>query len=107
MWRIYNSALPHCRNNMVDKLVNIGYTCIHASNTVPSAKGGLSGKIVMPYTMKLIDYIKNKHPHVKIIAGGGVFTKRDADAYIEAGADHISLGSVSFTPWKIKGIING
>ena len=61
----------------------------------------------MPYTMKIIDYIKNKHPHVKIIAGGGVFTKRDADAYIEAGADHISLGSISFTPWKIKGIING
>ena len=59
----------------------------HASNTVPSAKGGLSGKIVMPYTMKIIDYIKNKHPHVKIIAGGGVFTKRDADAYIK-GADH-------------------
>ena len=36
-------------NNMVDKLVDMGYNCIHASNTVcPSAKGGLSGKIVMP-----------------------------------------------------------
>ena len=98
---------PIADNNMVDKLVDMGYNYIHASNTVPSAKGGLSGKIVMPYTMKIIDYIKNKHPHVKIIAGGGVFTKQDADAYIEAGADHISLGSVSFTPWKIKGIING
>ena len=92
---------------MVDKLVDMGYTYIHASNTVPSAKGGLSGKIIRPYTMKIIDYIKNKHTHVKIIAGGGVFTKQDADAYLNAGADHISLGSVCFTPWKIKGIING
>ena len=31
---------------------------------------------------------------------------KDAENYLSAGADHISLGSVSFTPWKIKGIIN-
>tara|TARA_Y100000589_G_C27152887_1_gene629644 strand:+ start:221 stop:928 length:708 start_codon:yes stop_codon:yes gene_type:complete len=97
---------PIADNNMVDKLVDIGYTCIHASNTVPSAKGGLSGKIITPYTMKLINYIKNKHQHVSVIAGGGVTSKQDAKNYVNAGADHISLGSVCFTPWKVKGIIN-
>ena len=97
---------PIADNNMVDKLVNLGYNCIHASNTLPTEKGGLSGKIIVPYTMKLIDYIKNKHPHVTIIAGGGVYSKQDAKNYLDAGADYISLGSVSFTPWKIKGIIN-
>ena len=91
---------------MVDKLVNLGYNCIHASNTLPTEKGGLSGKIIVPYTMRLIDYIKNKHSHVTVIAGGGVYSKQDAENYKSAGADHISLGSVSFTPWKIKGIIN-
>ena len=47
-----------------------------------------------------------KHPHVEIIAGGGVTTSRDAKIYKDAGANHISLGSVCFTPWKIKKIIN-
>ena len=98
---------PIADNNMVDKLVDMGYNCIHASNTVPSAEGGLSGKIIMPYTMKLINYIKNKHSHVTVIAGGGVYSKEDAKKYLDAGADHISLASVCFTPWKIKGIVNG
>ena len=97
---------PIADNNMVDKLVEIGYNQIHASNTLPSEKGGLSGKIIMPYTMKLIDYIKNTHKHVKVIAGGGVYSKKDAQTYLNAGADYVSLGSVCFTPWKIKGIIN-
>ena len=56
--------------------------------------------------MKIITYIKQTHPHVQVIAGGGVTCKQDAQDYINAGAHHISLGSVCFTPWKIKGIIN-
>ena len=67
-------------------------------------------KIIIKYyyywVLELLNYIKSKHDHVKVIAGGGVFTKQDAKNYIDAGADYISLGSVSFTPWKIKGIIN-
>ena len=30
-----------------------------------------------------------------------------AKHYIDAGADHISLGTVCFTPWKVKSIIDG
>jgi len=55
--------------------------------------------------MGIIEYIKSTHPHVEVIAGGGVTDKFSRDRYIDAGADHISLGSVCFTPWKIKGII--
>ena len=96
---------PIANNSMIDKLIDLGYKQIHASNTVPTDKGGLSGKIITPYTMRIIDYIKNKYPHAEIIAGGGVYSKQDAIDYLNAGADHISLGSVSFTPWKIKSII--
>ena len=60
----------------------------------------------MPYTTRLIQYVKSKHPHIQIIAGGGVQNKNDAEQYLEAGADHISLGTVCFTPWKIKPIIH-
>ena len=84
----------------------MGYNTIHACNTLPTEKGGLSGKMIVPYTMNLIDYIKNTHDGVTVIAGGGVYSKQDAQNYLNAGADHISLGSVCFTPWKIKGIIN-
>ena len=56
--------------------------------------------------MCIRDSIKNTHDGVTVIAGGGVYSKQDAQNYLNAGADHISLGSVCFTPWKIKGIIN-
>ena len=62
--------------------------------------------MIVPYTLKIIDYIKSNYKDVKVIAGGGVYSKQDAKRYLDAGADHISLGSVCFTPWKIKGIIN-
>ena len=60
----------------------------------------MSGRILTPHTLRLIEYIKNTHPHVEVIAGGGVYSKEDAQRYIDAGAEHISLGTVCFTPWR-------
>tara|TARA_Y100001954_G_scaffold231993_1_gene282483 strand:+ start:1880 stop:2587 length:708 start_codon:yes stop_codon:yes gene_type:complete len=95
---------PTASKELIDKIVDAGYKQIHASNTVPTELGGLSGKVIVPYTLKLIDYIKMKHPHVEVIAGGGVKNKLDAKTYLDAGADHISIGTACFTPWKIKSI---
>ena len=97
---------PTITQKQLDKIVDLGYNSIHASNTLPTQKGGLSGQMIVPYTLKIIDYIKNNHNGVTVIAGGGVYSKQDAERYLDAGADHISLGSVCFTPWKIKGIVN-
>ena len=91
---------------MVDKIVDSGYTQIHASNTLASNKGGLSGKRLATHTLRLIEYIKNKYPSITVIAGGGVTEKWHANIYKERGADHISLGTVCFTPWKVKKIID-
>ena len=30
---------------------------------------------------------------------------KDVERYLNAGADHISLGSVNFTPWKLAEIL--
>ena len=98
---------PTVTNKQIDKIVKLGYNQIHASNTVPTAKGGLSGDVIVPHTLRILEYIKSTHSHVEVIAGGGVKDKASADRYIDAGADHISLGTVCFTPWKIKRIING
>ncbi len=97
---------PTASNELIDRIVDSGYTQIHASNTLPSDKGGLSGKILVPHTLRIIEYIKTKYPHVSVIAGGGVTKKWHADYYRDNGADHISLGTVCFTPWKINSIIN-
>ena len=97
---------PTASNDLVDKIVDSGYNQIHASNTLPSDKGGLSGKILVPHTLRLIEYIKTKHPHVTVIAGGGITDRWHAHFYRDRGADHVSLGTVCFTPWKLRGIVN-
>ena len=97
---------PNVENNFIDILVDLGYNQIHASNTLPTAKGGLSGGVLIPHTLRITEYIKRVHSHVEVIAGGGVVDANTKQRYINARADHISLGSVCFTPWKIKGIIN-
>lgn len=96
---------PIITNKQIDKIVELGYNQIHASNTVPTTKGGLSGNVIIPHTLRILEYIKSTHPHVEVIAGGGVKDKASADRYINAGADHISLGTVCFTPWRIKSIM--
>ena len=97
---------PTITHKQLDKIVSLGYNQIHASNTLQTEKGGLSGRIIVPHTMGIISFLKATYPHVTVIAGGGVTDKFSASRYLDAGADHISLGTVCFTPWKIKGIIN-
>ena len=96
---------PTSSNSLIDKIADLGYNKIHASNTLYTPQGGLSGQVLVEHTLRIIDYIKNKHKHIEIIAGGGVKSKTDAQNYIEAGADHISLGTVCFTPWKVSRIL--
>ena len=43
---------------------------------------------------------------VEIIAGGGVSSQIDIENYLNLGSDHISLGTICFKPWKLRGIIN-
>ena len=59
----------------------------------------------MPYTLKLVEYTKNKYSNVEFIAGGGISSRSDVERYLNAGADHISLGSINFTPWKLREIL--
>ena len=96
---------PTITNKQLDRIVNLGYNQLHASNTIPTTKGGLSGNIIVPHTLRIIEYMKSTHSHVNIIAGGGVTNSEDVKRYTDAGADHISLGTVCFTPWRIKSLI--
>ena len=69
--------------------------------------GGLSGKSLTPYVEKLINMIRETWgDKVEIIAGGGVSSQVDIENYLNVGSDHISLGTICFKPWKLRGIIN-
>ena len=89
---------------LIDEL---GFKQIHCSNTLSVKGGGLSGKSLTPYVEKLINMIRETWgDKVEIIAGGGVSSQVDIENYLNLGSDHISLGTICFKPWKLRGIIN-
>lgn len=93
---------PTYKEKDVDFIIESGYNQIHACNTIPTDRGGLSGRDIIPHTIRILKYIKKTYPHVEVIAGGGIYSKEDIDRYRDNGADHFSLGTICFTPWKIK-----
>ena len=87
-------------------ITKLGFTQIHASNTLPlQGCGGLSGQTLIPYTLDIIRLIKEEWPEVTIIAGGGVADFSGVYEYLTEGADHVSLGSVCFNPFKLRKIL--
>ena len=102
--------------DVIDFYYKIGFRQFHCSNTFPMCKciannvggsevggrgvnaGGLSGSFLIPYTSKLITYLKKKEG-VEIIAGGGVRNVDDAEGYKRLGADHISASTLFFNPF--------
>ena len=82
---------------------DLGFTQLHFSNTLPTPKGGLSGRVLRPYTLELIRLVReNWGDSVEIIAGGGVDNFGAVYEYLNEGANHVSLGSVCFNPFKLK-----
>jgi dihydroorotate dehydrogenase len=49
--------------------------------------------------------IREEWPEVTIIAGGGVDNFGAVYEYLNEGADHVSLGSVCFNPFKLRKIL--
>ena len=96
---------PTISYHYVDALVDMGFKQIHACNAIKMERGGLSGKQVKDCSLDVIKYIKRVHPHIETIGGGGITTQEDIQDYYNVGADHISLGSVCFTPWKLPALL--
>ena len=92
---------PNIDHNLIDLYYKQGFRQFHCSNTLPIKEGGLSGKTLTPYTEKLITYIKKKYPDAELIAGGGVQKWEDAINYYKLGANHISVSTICFNPFKL------
>ena len=87
---------------------HLGFKQIHLSNTLPlpNGRGGLSGATLKPYTLELIDLVREQWGNrIEIIAGGGVSDFGGVMDYLLAGANHVSLGSVCFNPFKLRKLI--
>jgi len=89
---------PICETTLIDTYYKEGFRQFHCSNTLPVQYGGLSGPSLIPYTSKLIQYIKGHYKDTIVIAGGGVRNVYQAEAYKKLGADHISVSSLFFNP---------
>ena len=84
----------------------LGFTQLHFSNTLPVARGGLSGVTLRPFTLELIRLVReNWGDAVEIIAGGGVADFSGVYEYLNEGANHVSLGSVCFNPLKLRKLL--
>jgi dihydroorotate dehydrogenase (NAD+) catalytic subunit len=69
--------------------------------------GGLSGAPLLPIVCDWIRAARAAGVEKPIIGGGGILSKRGADAMLDAGADAIELGSIAILrPWRVKGIVN-
>jgi len=68
--------------------------------------GGLSGKPIFPVVCKWLEKFRKLDVSNPVIAGGGVFSKRDAIQLLDLGASAISLGTVAMLrPWRVQEII--
>jgi len=90
----------------INKFYETGFRQFHASNTLQSKKGGISGKILKPYTSSIITYLKNNFDDCIIIAGGGIYDIDTLKEYKNIGAHHFSLSSIFFHPIKTFSFFN-
>ena len=89
---------PNTDYNIINSYYKQGFRQFHCSNTLPIKEGGLSGRSLIPYTNKLIIYIKKNYPDTELIAGGGVQAWTDVTNYYNLGANHISISTICFNP---------
>jgi dihydroorotate dehydrogenase len=78
-----------------------GVRCFHACNTIPTPGGGLSGKVLKPYSLWATSELKDKWgKDVDVIGGGGITLLADVIDFLSAGADRISVASMLFNPFN-------
>lgn len=89
---------------LIERYYKLGCRVFHLSNTLPTQKGGVSGKKQKEVNLPLVQWARNQYSDIYIIAGGGVYTEQDVIDYHDAGANSFSISTVFFTPWKLNKI---
>lgn len=107
--------LPPVRYELMAKqAMEAGVRLFHCCNTLPVPHGGLSGKALMPVSLACIGELRGwpGGSELRIIGGGGVTSVQDIDAYVDAGVEHVALGTKTMNPlllltyWPITGLVD-
>jgi dihydroorotate dehydrogenase len=85
--------------------VQAGVKLLHCSNTIPTERGGESGKRLKALNLPIVERLAKRYPTIPIIAGGGIYSAQDVVDYRNAGATFFSLSTVFFTPWRVPAIL--
>lgn len=74
-----------------------GVRAFHCCNTLPVPGGGMSGKPLMPLSLRCIEDVlglaESERDGLVTIGGGGITGEEDIDAYARAGATHVAIGT--------------
>lgn len=89
---------------MADAAVSAGVPWIHATNTLPVAKGGMSGAPLKPLSLQVVAWLKTTYDrHVGVIGGGGIRSAADVTDFADAGADRFAVGTYTMRPSALRG----
>ena len=88
---------------MLVQALEAGVRAFHCCNTLPVPAGGLSGAPLKPLSLRCVRALRHgaHGDELTLIGGGGIHSIEDIDAYRTAGADHVSLGTVTMHPWLL------
>ena len=93
--------------DMIDYYFQCGVRYFHLFNSFPTAKGGISGKLIQEVYLKLIQKAKYKFgDSIKIIGGGGIQSIEDLRLYQQQGAEHFSISTLFLHPLKLNKFLN-
>jgi len=75
-----------------------GATAVVIGNAVPAAlldgrPGGLSGPAIAPIVLRCVAEVRRALPDVPVVGCGGVHDVRSAEAYLDAGASAVQVGT--------------
>lgn len=93
---------PHTSKDEIDNFYRMGFRQFHCCNTLPVTHGGLSGPVLIPYTVEKVKYLSEKYPDCDIIAGGGIQAMNTMQEYLKTGAHHTSISTLLFHPLRFS-----
>lgn len=86
-------------HDMATAAVSAGVGWIHATNTLPVAKGGMSGAPLKPLALESVAWLRAEFgADLGIIGGGGIRSAQDVVDFAQAGADRFAVGSYAVRP---------
>jgi dihydroorotate dehydrogenase len=88
---------------MVEDALSAGITWVHATNTLPVPRGGMSGAPLKPLALTVVERLRARYAtDVRIIGGGGIRAAADIADYARAGADRFAVGTHAMRPSALR-----